>query len=119
MKYFIIILLFWINRTIRLKQKEKDDEYKVEPIINLYMEEPENEPVDNIRKIENDNRAQKVFNRMFENKQSEFYSKANEVIGEQEEIKSKINKILKASMLLNERAKKIHLDNKPKVIDVY
>ena len=119
MKYYIILLLFLVNHAIRLNQKEKNDEFKVEPIINVYMEEPSNESVDNIRKIENDNRAMKVFNRMFEGKQSEFYTKANEVIGEQEEIKSKITKILKASLLLNQRAKKIKLENKPNIIDVY
>ena len=119
MKYLIILLLFLVNRAIRLKQKEKNDEFQVEPIINLYMEEPSNESVDNIRKIENDNRALKAFNRMFEGKQSEFYTKANELLGEQEEIKSKITKILKASMLLNQRAKKIKLENEPKIIDVY
>ena len=119
MKYLIILLLFLVNRAIRLKQKEKNDVFQVEPIINLYMEEKSNESVDNIRKIENDNRAMKVFNRMFEGKQSEFYTKANEVLGEQEEIKSKITKIFKASMLLNQRAKKIKLENEPKIIDVY
>lgn len=125
MKIIIIFSVFFtclfLSTCTKLKlgQKDKKKQAKEEPIMNIYMEEPENFSIVENKKMEQDKRAERLFNRNIENAQTMSNRNFRAIEGIENAILKKLDTIERTSKGLHERIEKNKDKPELQLMDVY
>lgn len=125
MKIIIIFSIFFSSlffstcAKIKLNQKDNKKEKNEEPIMNIYMEEPENFSIIENKKMEQDKRAERMFNRNIENAQTMSNRNFQGIKGIENALLIKLSTIERTAKGLYERIEKNKDRPKLQLMDVY
>lgn len=125
MKIIIIFSIFFSSlffstcAKIKLNQKDNKKEKNEEPIMNIYMEEPENFSIIENKKMEQDKRAERMFNRNIENAQTMSNRNFQGIKGIENALLIKLSTIERTAKGLYERIEKNKDRPELQLMDVY